>query len=59
MEEYVCITTERYEQLIRAERDANLVKALIAYYYEGYHPYDRGVLTTMYTMFIGKKEDEK
>ncbi len=58
MEGYVAIAPERYEQLVKAEQDANLMKALIADAYEEYHAIDRGVLTTIYTMFIGKKEEK-
>lgn len=58
MEGYVSIAPERYEQLVKAEHDANLMKALIADAYEEYHTIDRGVLTSLYTMFIGKKEDK-
>ena len=58
MEYLISLTPERYEQLIKAEQDANLMKAIIADAYEEYHAIDRTVLTTMYTMFIGKKEEE-
>lgn len=51
------ISEERYAQLIRAEQDANRLKAMIAYAYEEYRPIDRGDLTVLYTMFIGKKEE--
>ena len=52
------IQSSRLEQLLKAEQDANLIKAIIADAYEEYHAIDRGVLTTLYTMFIGKKEEE-
>lgn len=58
MQEYISITEERYEQLIRAEQDAKLLKAILADAYEDYHEIDRTVLTTLYTMFIGKKEED-
>lgn len=58
MDEYISISEKRYEQLIRAEHDANILKAIIADSYEEYHAIDRGVLTTLYTMFIGKKEED-
>jgi hypothetical protein len=58
MQEHISITEERYEQLIRAEHDANILKAIIKDAYEEYHAIDRGVLTTLYTMFIGKKEED-
>lgn len=52
------ITNTRLEQLIKAEQDANLLKAIIKDAYEEYHAVDRGVLTALYTMFIGKKEED-
>lgn len=58
MNENITISADRYEQLIRAEHDANILKAIIADAYEEYHAIDRGVLTTLYTMFIGKKEED-
>lgn len=58
MEDFVQISPERYEQLVRAEHTANAVMAVVADAYENYHAIDRGVLTTLYTMFIGKKEEE-
>lgn len=58
MGENISITAERYEQLIRAEQDAKLLKAILADAYEDYHAVDRTVLTTLYTMFIGKKEED-
>ena len=52
------ISTSRLEQLLKAEQDANLLKAIIKDSYEEYHAVDRGVLTVLYTMFIGKKEED-
>lgn len=57
-EPYIGIPQMRYEQLIKAEQDAKLLKAILADAYEEYHALDRGVLTTLYTMFIGKKEED-
>lgn len=56
--ENVSITAERYEQLIRAEQDANLLKALITDCHENYHSVSREDLNLLYTMFIGKKEEK-
>ena len=58
MEERISITAERYEQLIRAERDASLLKALLTDCHENYHSVSREDLNLLYTMFIGKKEEE-
>ena len=56
--ENVSITAERYEQLVRAEQDANHLKTLIAELHENYGNIDRATLRVLYTMFIGKKEEE-
>lgn len=55
---YTAVETTRLEQLVKAENDANMLKALIKDAYEEYHAIDRGVLTTLYTLFIGKKEED-
>ena len=52
----ICIT--RLEQLIKAESDANMLKAFLADKYENYGSITRGDLELLYTMFIGKKEEE-
>ena len=56
---YVAIPLERYEQLIRAEHDANHLKAIITDCHENYHSIARGDLDLLYSMYIGKKEDSK
>lgn len=53
----IAITQDRYEQLIRAEQDANHLKAFFAQKYENYGTVCRAELELLYTMFIGKKED--
>lgn len=58
METYLTLSTERYEQLLRAEHDANHLKALIADRNDNYHGITRDDLNLLYTMFIGKKEEE-
>ena len=58
MDEYISISEKRYEQLIRAEQDANRLKALIAEKAEAYGSLDRDALRILYTMFIGEKEED-
>lgn len=58
METYVTLSTERFEQLLRAEHDANHLKSFIAECHENYHSVTREDLNLLYTMFIGKKEEE-
>lgn len=58
MQEYISITEERYDQLIRAEQDANHLKAFFAKKYEDYGTVCRAELELLYTMFIGKKEED-
>ena len=53
----VTITAGRYEQLIRAEQDANHLKDLIAEKYVHYDTLGREELKMLVTMFIGIKED--
>lgn len=57
MEERVAITVERYNQLIRAEQDANQLKALIADAYENYDVIDRVKLVLLNKIYIGNKEE--
>ena len=59
MEERVAITFERYNQLIRAEQDANQLKALIADAYENYAVLDRAVLGLLHKLYFGNKEVTK
>ena len=56
-EQEVTISGERFQQLIRAEQDANLLKAFVAKKYEDYGNVCRAELELLYTMFIGKKEE--
>ena len=58
-ENYVTISQERFEQLIRAEHDANQLKAIIADCHENYHSITREDLNLLYSLYIGKKEDNK
>ena len=58
LEENIIIPNERYQQLIRAEHDANHLKTLIAEKYEDYGVISREVLGLLYTMYCGKKEDK-
>lgn len=59
MEERVAITVERYNQLIRAEQDANQLKKLIAEKHESYDTIDRADIELLYTIYVGKKEETK
>lgn len=54
------ISTTRLEQLIKAEHDANHLKALLAFKYENYGSFSRDELEVLYAMYIGfgKKEEE-
>ena len=58
MEGYVVIAPERYEQLIRAEHDANQLKALIADAYENFETLDRAKLALLHKIYFGSKEEE-
>ena len=57
MEERVAITVERYNQLIRAEQDANQLKALIADAFENYEVIDRVKLALLNKIYICSKEE--
>lgn len=56
MEGYVAIAPERYEQLIRAEHDANQLKALIDKTYTSFETLDRTKIVFLYDLYIGSKE---
>lgn len=56
---YVAIPLERYEQLIRAEHDANQLKALIEKKNEDYGTIDRNELLCLQAIYIGDKEETK
>lgn len=59
IERNVTISVERYEQLIRAEEDANQLKALIADAYENYATLDRVSLALLNKLYFGNKEETK
>lgn len=54
----VTISVERFQQLIRAEQDANQLKALIAEKTEHYQTIDRDDLKLLYTIYCKKEEEE-
>ena len=56
---YVMIAPERYEQLIRAEHDANHLKNLIADAYENYAVLDRTTLGLLNKLYFGNTEVTK
>lgn len=58
-ENTVTISVERFQQLIRAEHEANHLKSLIVDCHENYHSVTRDDLNLLYTMYIGKKEDSE
>ena len=58
-ERTITIPQDRYQQLIQAEHDANHLKTLIADTFENYGSIDRTALKLLYTMYIGKKEEEE
>lgn len=59
MEDRVAITVERYNQLIRAEQDANQLKSLIADCHENYHILSREEINLLYVIHVGNKEVTK
>ena len=59
MEERVAITVERYNQLIRAEQDANQLKALIADAFENYEVIDRVKLALLNKLYFDNREVTK
>lgn len=58
MERQITVGLERYEQLIRAEQDANQLKALIADAYENFETLDRAKLALLHKIYFGSKEEE-
>ena len=54
----VGISMERFQQLIRAEQDANHLKTLIADKVENYGSFSRDEMKLLYTMYCDKKEEE-
>ena len=59
MEERVAITVERYNQLIRAEQDANQLKALISDAFENYEVIDRVKLALLNKLYFENREVTK
>ena len=59
MEERVAITVERYNQLIRAEQDANQLKTLIADAFENYEVIDRAKLALLNKLYFENREVTK
>lgn len=57
MEMFISLECERYNQLIRAEQDANMLKAFIANHHETNTSVYSSELELLYNLFIGKKED--
>lgn len=55
----ITIPLERYNQLLRAEQDANHLKKLLADKYESYGSFDRFTMELLYTMYCEKKEDKE
>ena len=56
---FVTIPLERYEQLTRAEHDANQLKAIIDKAYENYETFNREKIIVLHDIYIGSKEDSK
>ena len=59
MENTVTISIERFQQLIRAEHDANQLKTLITDTYKSFDTLDRTKLTLLNKIYCGDKEDEQ
>ena len=59
MEERVTITVERYNQLIRAEHDANQLKTLIANRASNYEGLDYQSVIHLHTLYNGNEEVDK
>lgn len=57
IEKTVTISIERYDQLIRAEQDANQLKELIVSSYDNYEVIDRAKLALLNNIYFGHKED--
>lgn len=54
----VSVSLERLQQLIRAEQDANHLKALLADKFENYGDFSRDEMKLLYIMYCDKKEEE-
>lgn len=59
MERSITVGLERYEQLIRAEQDANQLKSLIADAYGNFDTIDRANLVLLHKIYFGSKEGSK
>lgn len=57
-ENTITISVERFQQLIRAEQDANNLKALIMDRYDNYGDIERTDLRLLRTLYCGVKEEE-
>lgn len=55
----ITISEERFQQLIRAEHDANMLKSVIAEHYENKESLYTSEIELMYNLFIGKKEEKE
>lgn len=58
MERSITVGLDRYEQLIRAEQDANQLKSLIADSFANYETIDRAKLVLLHKIYFGSKEEE-
>lgn len=56
---YVTISLERYEQLIRSEHDANQLKTLIANRASNYEGLDYVSIIHLHTLYNGNEEETK
>lgn len=53
---FVTIPLERFEQLTRAEQDANQLKTIIDKAYTSFETFDRTKIVFLYDLYIGSKE---
>lgn len=56
-ENTVTISVERFQQLIRAEHDANHLKALIADAQKNYDSFGRTEMNVLYKLFVGTTDE--
>lgn len=54
----VCISLDRLQQLIRAEHDANHLKALIGEKHDSYGTFSREEIKMLYTLYCDVKEED-
>ena len=57
IENTITISIDRFQQLIRAEHDANLLKAIIMDADDSYTAIDYRTVLSLRAAFCGKKED--